>query len=222
MAMGLVEIIGFVSGTDYILSPFSQKNCVYYRYYVEERVHDNRSSSSDDFDNDRWKNIASGERIMSFYVADETGEVLIVPYGAKIEAKAKNAYYQDRGKGWGRKTIVTAFRDFDKTNINVLDFNRSELRPIDPNQLIFKMVRVGDRRYYEFFIEPDEKLYIIGTAAHNPEYDPEVFIKKGKNEPLFLISYKSENKLSGTIKLKSIGLLLFGSILLILGIVILF
>lgn len=223
MAMGLVEIAAIVVGARFITTPFSQQDCVYYYYYVDEYQLETSTDSDGDIDFDyKWKRIAKGERGVPFYAADETGETYIDPKGAKIDARVKNAYYQDYGTGWGKQTIKNALREFDNSNNMLLDINGSALRPIDPNQIVFTLTKVGDRRYYESYISPDEKLYILGTAARNPDSGPEVLIKKGQNEPIFLISYKSEKKLSSSLKWRSVGFLLVGSILIILGLILLY
>jgi hypothetical protein len=223
IAMGLVEIVGIVVGARYIQTPFSKLDCVYYSYYVEEYQIESSRDADGDIDIDHtWKTISKGERRIPFYVADETGDVYIEPKGAKIDAQPKNEYYQDRGSGMGRRNLIYVLREYDNSTSTSININTNSLRQIDPNQSIFKNTKVGDRRYYESYIGPDEKLYIIGTATRNPESDPEILIKKGENEPIFLISYKSEKNLSSSLKTNSVLFLLIGSILLVLGIIMLF
>ena len=67
IAMGLVEIYGEVQPLkDNILkSPFSNNDCVYYKYNVKELRQTGKSS--------HWVTIKKGEEKKLFYLKDETG-----------------------------------------------------------------------------------------------------------------------------------------------------
>ncbi|MFH1770987.1 MAG: hypothetical protein ABH828_05545 [archaeon] len=79
IAMGLVEIKGIAEPfrKKLLKSPFSEKDCVYYRYTVEEY----RSSGK----NSRWVTIASGQSNDFFNLTDDTGTVLVDPKGAEVK-----------------------------------------------------------------------------------------------------------------------------------------
>ena len=67
IAMGLVEIYGeVVPSKDNILkSPFTNKDCVYYKYSIQEL----RSSGKNTY----WATVDQGEEHRVFYLKDETG-----------------------------------------------------------------------------------------------------------------------------------------------------
>jgi len=82
-------------------------------------------------------------------------------------------------------------------------------------------------RYRESFIEPSDKLYIIGTAGDNPFIDDatakkgveDVLIQKGKHEKLYYISDKSERNVLKYLKRKVVFGIGAGSIFIIIGLI---
>jgi len=78
IAMGRVEIKGNVVKRKKILSPFSKKECIYYKWSVEYYVpHRYRGGGY-------WSTLKKGEKRESFYLEDETGRVIVDPTGAKL------------------------------------------------------------------------------------------------------------------------------------------
>jgi len=92
LAMGLVEIYGqaLAPQGNNLKSPFSNKDCVYYKYTVEEYRQQGKHK--------RWVTVLSGDKIRPFYVRDETGQVLVDPASAKIDIPMDNEY----SSGFGR------------------------------------------------------------------------------------------------------------------------
>jgi hypothetical protein len=77
LALGLVEVSGrALPEIGLLRAPFSGLPCVLYSYSVEER----RGSEKDG----RWKTIAKGTSPDPFFVQDETGKVLVVPFDAQL------------------------------------------------------------------------------------------------------------------------------------------
>lgn len=219
MAMGLVEIHGNVSGKQFIKSPFSQSECVFYKYRIEEyRKHTSTDSKGRTSTRYSWDTIASGERRVPFFAKDDTGEVYVKPWDAEISAPLKKAFYQRRGLFGAIGLIINALRDWDNDNTSDMDVSGWALEPIDPYHHSRWGASVGDRKYFEYYLEPNENLYLIGTAANSRDAPNNVFIKKGENEPTFIISYKSEKDVLSSLKWQVIGLLIFGSIFIVIGI----
>ena len=200
IAMGLVEIFGrVVPLKDNISkSPFSDKDCVYYKYRVEEL----RSSGK----NTHWVTIDKGEKHNLFNLEDETGSVLIDPMGAKIDIPIDNKYNSSLGKD----PPETAKRFLATRNI------RWEGRIFGINKTM---------RYSEYFIAPGDKLYIMGTAGDNPYVKEasaergveDIMIKKGKFEKFYYISDNQEDAVLFKFKVKTYGGIMIGSILIILS-----
>ncbi|MBU0472099.1 MAG: E3 ubiquitin ligase family protein [Nanoarchaeota archaeon] len=195
LAMGLVEIKGkVISQAGKVLkSPFSQSDCVYYKYTIEEYRRSGKHS--------RWVTIDKGEKGDYFYLKDDTGSVLVYPIGAEVNISLDNEF----GSGFGRapNSAITSF--------------------INENKLLRLSFGNPQRRYKEYFIAPNDELYILGTADDNPFVDEatakmgveDVMIKKGNNESFFYISDKPENKLLSSLRWKTFGGLFGGLILLL-------
>ena len=142
IAMGLVEIFGeVVSSKDNIMkSPLSQSGCVYYRYLIEEYRSSGKSS--------HWIPIKKGWDCQLFYLKDDTGMVLINPRKAKVDIPV-----DIRLESGFRKDPPEYVKSFLKQN------NIKYEGLLGANKTM---------RYTEHLIEPEDKLFIIGTATDNP------------------------------------------------------
>jgi hypothetical protein len=146
--------------------------------------------------------------------------VLVEPDDADIKAPLKHMYQQTRGSIWTIDSIREVLADWNNDHITKLDTSEWQLTPIDTSKWLVISPQVGDRRYYEYYLEPGERLYILGTAESEPEALNNVVIRKGINEPTFIISYETEEELLKTLKIQATGLMVVGCILIIVGIVI--
>lgn len=198
LAMGLVEIFGAVVPAEKMIlkSPFSNKDCVYYGYTVEEL----RGSGK----NQRWVTVKKDEKYVHFYLKDETGMVLVDPKGAKMDIPVDSEFRSNFG--------------VDPPD-TVKKFLKSQ-------NLRFEGLLLGinkTMKYKEYFVEPKDSLYIIGTAKDNPFMEEaaakkgveDVMIGKGLHEKIYYISDKHEKELLKTLRWQSIGGI-FGGALLIL------
>ncbi|MDD5418175.1 MAG: GIDE domain-containing protein [Candidatus Nanoarchaeia archaeon] len=197
IAMGLVEIFGSIAKAHekYLTSPFTDKKCVYYSYSIEEERKSEKSTY--------WVTIKRGKDSALFYLRDDTGEVLVNPEGAVVDVP-----YSFNRTG-------TSIR-MPKEVINFMESNRVNYRGF---------IGLGKRmRFKEYIVEPNQKLYIMGTADDNPYVETgtseknsdNVIIKKGAHNKFFYISNKPEKELLKTFALK-MWLLLIGGSLLIIG-----
>lgn len=202
IAMGLVEIFGeaFPFKNKILKTPFSQQDCVYYRYSIDEL----RSSGKNTY----WHTIKKGQEKPMFILKDESGQVLINPKKAHININKKNKFESSLGK--------------DPQN-GVKQFLKN--KNISFEGFLFGINKT--MRYIEYFIAVGDKLYIMGTAMDNPyveeataEYGVEdIIIQKGKHNKFFYISDKHE---SGILSLYNMGVyacFIIGSILVLLGLI---
>jgi len=217
LAMGLVEIFGQVMPFEkkILKSPFSGKECVYYKYAIEEHRKGGKGRM--------WTNIMMGEnpQVFSpggggwvpiktdegrtvFYLKDNTGKVLVDPKGAKIEITADFEY----NSGFGKDPPANVIEFLQKNGISHEGF--------------FGMNK--EMRFREYIIEPGNKLYIMGTAGDNPyveegsatEHVDDVMIHKGENEKLYFISDSQEKDIVSKLRWKSRAGV-FGGVALIAG-----
>jgi len=195
LAMGLVEIYGEVvpAYKEILKSPFSNKDCVYYIYTIEEYRSSGKSS--------HWVTVKKDSEGQPFYLKDDTGGVLIDSKGAKVNVSRDFEFKT----GFGRKTpdaIINFLKANGMSHKTLFGFGKT-------------------MRYKEHFIAPKDKLYIMGTAADNPFVEngtaknnvEDIIIQKGKNEKMYYISDKPENALLKEIKWKMLGFIFGGALL---------
>lgn len=184
IAMGLVEIYGeAVAAKGRILkSPFTNSDCVYYRYTVEEQRKNKgggipgvpggivMGENPAGFAGGSWAVVRKGEERTQFFLKDNTGLVLVDPNGAKVDIP-KDAEFSS---GFGRDPPA-----------QVVDFLKNHGIG---HESFFGLNKT--MRYREYYIAPKDKLYVMGTAGDNPFVDElaaknsvdNVMIQKGKTK----------------------------------------
>ncbi len=197
IAMGPVEVFGSVtpSHKSVLKSPLTGRDCVYYRYAVEEYRKTGKSSS--------WVTIKRGTDGKHFFLNDDTGSVLVDPKDADVSIPA-DFYYED---GFGRKIPDNVQRFFDNNNIR------------------YGGIFNARKRVTEYYIAPSDKVYVFGTAGDNPFVEPgaaknsseNVVIQKGTNEKFYYISDKPEKSVLADFTIKVLGGILGGAILIVAG-----
>lgn len=194
LAMGLVEIFGKVISekNKLLTSPLTNHDCVYYNYLIEEKRGSGKSS--------HWATIKKEEKGINFYLMDETGKVLVDPTGAKIDIPQDFFFSSHLGKD-----PPESIRQFLKKN------NLSFETFLGINKTM---------RYTEYFIAPNDKLYIMGAAGDNPFVEEataqqgveDIMIQKERGK-IYYISDKPEEKILKSLKWKVIGGVFGGAIL---------
>lgn len=222
MAMGIVEIHGSVEASELIKSPFSKTDCVYYKWEIKE--YRKTSSSKKGGNSYRWESVGSGERSIPFYAIDDTGKVWVDPKGGEFHVAYKKAFYQ-KSKGLfssiaAMGKLIKALKNFDPHNPESLMTDDLDLIPMS-ERTGFGVATVGDRKYLEHFIEPNDNLFVLGTAANSPDAPDNVLIRKGKNEKTFIISDKKEEGVLKGLKKLMLVCFIFGGIFVTAGLLIL-
>ncbi|MCK5125983.1 MAG: hypothetical protein KAR42_06990 [candidate division Zixibacteria bacterium] len=217
MAMGIVELHGKVKSKIMLTSPFAKKECVYFKYTIEEL----RRSGSGKNRTTKWVPIGKGERHKPFYALDNTGEVLVIPNGADFNIDLKHEYRQRSGFFGGFKRAIEAITNlggYDQKEL--LDISSYNLNEVDKDSIL-KFYSVGDRRYREYYLQPDYMLFVIGTAAHETNEKGRMLIRKGNNNPTFIIADKSEEGLLKALKKGMIMKSLGGTAMVVIGLFVL-
>lgn len=209
IAMGLVEVCGQAKADRFFTARYSGVKCLYYRYVVKEY----RRHSSGKRTSYRWDTIDEGEERCPFGIADDTGEVPIVPEGADFSVRVRKLFLRKAGLLGGLGALGRLFGGDDEPD-------RSELIELDPNESsFFSMNNVGDRKFYEYFIEPGETMYVLGTAGHDLSTPPQTIIHRGDDE--FIISDSRELELVNKIRWQIVGSFTLAAGLIVAGGVIL-
>jgi len=148
--------------------------------------------------------------MINFFVKDETGDVLIDSSGAKYYISLNKIFYQK--SKFGLSGILSLL-----SGGKLVDPKKFDMQEIEKDKNFG--ARVGDRKYYEYLLNDGDDSYVLGTAVN---VEGKVSIKKGENEPTFIISDKPEDELVKGLKWKIIGLFLLSIILVIIGVVVIF
>lgn len=195
IAMGLVEVYGEVVPIKVLKSPFMGKDCVYFRYDIEEQHSDSKGHTY-------WVALKKGEASVPFRLKDETDSVIVDCTGANVDIKSDTRF--ESGIGHEPPPQVLSFLKANRiAHDSFLGINKH-------------------MRYTEYFIEPGEKMYIMGTAAENrgtkagARHTENVVIMKGENEKTFYVSDKSEKEILSSLGWK-VTLGVFGGAALTVG-----
>lgn len=142
LALGLVELIGKAEKTTLLKSPFTNTECVFYRYSVER--YENRGKSSS------WVKIAQGNSFYCpFWINDGTGKILVFPQSAELIMPVDYEFKTGLGKP------LTA---------NLIDF-------MQKNSLKYtSILGTYPLRFKEWYIEPEQTTYVMGTAKKYRDY----------------------------------------------------
>jgi hypothetical protein len=197
IAMGRVEIYGEVVPAEkkVLHSPLSGKECVYYRYAVEEYRSQGKYSS--------WVVVQGGEDRINFFLQDKTGAVLVDPNKAEIEIPKSFNFQSGLGKD-PPKLVVDFLQAHGMSFEGFLGINKR-------------------MRFTEYLIAPGDKFYIMGTAGDNPfveegaakESAEDIMIQKGGRSNFYYISNKAEKDVLKKFTWKTIGGLLGGGVLIV-------
>lgn len=171
LAIGLSEVKGIVHPfTDKLVAPFSRKECVLYKYMVEEYREGGRSS--------HWATVKEELKSIPFYLADETGKVLVDPRGAVLD-------------------VDPSYRATSPFPYDVENYLRSVGVSTTTLFLFPKKLRIT-----EYCIPLNSELYVLGYVGDNPYKEEasavfgheDLMIQKHESEPFYL-STKSEKEL---------------------------
>lgn len=199
IAMGRTEITGTVVPHNNAVykTPFSDVECVYCRYSIEER----RGSGK----NSHWHTILSRTIQNHFYLKDDTDQVLVDPDEAQISTSRKNTYNSNIPDH-----AIQFMKSNGLSNKGFLGFNKN-LRLTEtyiiPGEQLFIMGEAGDNPFIK-----------DGSSDKNSK---DVMIQKGKSE-FYYISDKEEKSVLKTLKWKVFGGLFGGGMLILLGLLIMF
>jgi hypothetical protein len=169
--IGLAELKGRAESDQPLTSYLSAKQCVLYRWKVEEHWSRTTVSMTSKGMQTRhesgWTIVAKGDVIPTFYLKDDSGVIRIVPQGAEIQ-----------------DTQI-----FNKTckRADPLYFTKGPQYEIANSD--------HERRFVETAILLHANLYVMGQAREREDIVA-AEIAKDKSAPVFLISTRTEKQIS--------------------------
>ena len=148
---GPVEIRGrVVPKVPLAPSPWAQKPCVFYHFFVEQWVQGSRDSPS------HWKPYQSDRQSAPFQVADETGSVDVIPDTANDEEAFHN---------FGMLNVdYTATTDSLRDTPEYLEHLGALLKTRYGKEIEDWFGATLQLRFREYFLEEGDEIYIYGEA----------------------------------------------------------
>jgi hypothetical protein len=188
--IGLVELKGTAESAAPLASFLAGAACVQFAWSVEEHwsrtvtetyTDDKGRTQTRTRTESGWTPVAGGGEMIPFYLQDDCGVMLVRPDGAKIEP----------------------LKIFDETctPLNALYYGKGPALPVANSSF--------RRRFVETALPLKTNLFIVGQARERQDVvAPE--IAADKNAPMFLISTRSEEQVSGGMKWGARGWTIFG------------
>jgi len=229
IAMGLVEIHGKAKSKETVSSPVTCTPCCFYKVDIERWVRDKNGG--------HWSHAATDAQGARFHLEDGTGKVLVDAHGAEYDLVRSGR--AETGRGLGRSLSRVLWGTGDPTlatgpmasDADLFAYAHAAVgrcgtgASFDVRNLMSGLggaVGVGSSDRYrltEYLILPEHWYDVTGTCMENPapqdEHDRNL-ITKGTNEATFLISWRSEKAIEGTLRRRA-ALHIFGGAALAVG-----
>jgi hypothetical protein len=209
MAMGLVELTGTARQRSAVAAPFSGKSCTFWQVDISSRTKDG------------WRVIHHNASGYPFFLEDGTGTALVYPQGAECKLVP------------GVEEVCTG----PFLPPCYADYIKAQSLPL------LGIMSVGQMRFRERVIEDGQRVFVLGTAMPRSQsvsisdaaaeqatgtdgaparlatldHATVAVVRKGENEPTFVISQESERTLSLEMGIQSTAQLVGGPLLSLFG-----
>ena len=141
---GPAKVAGRAIAKDHtLISPWSNRKCVYYRFHVEQ------------YERRNWLTYIDDTSSSSFLVADETGEIEILVSEGQIPGDRWREGQLDLRIDRNSESGVGTDASTQLRNLLKSKYEK------DTEGLIFNK----SLRYTETYLEPDDKVYVFGQAS---------------------------------------------------------
>lgn len=167
---GFYEIKGkVVKLEEELKSPYSERNCVYYKFKVEQEQSNGKGSS--------WRTIIKDEQYVRFYIQDSSGKAIVNLNGAKLKFITD---IKDKSGGFWSSA---ATHEMEKT---LAKYGKSSKSWIFEKKL----------RYQETYLEEGDNVFALGEVVDFEGYYPVIgkskspYIVSDNSEGSLLNNYK--------------------------------
>lgn len=244
--MGFVHVRGAARGEERLTSPLTHVPCYYYKVLVERQTKDEGGQ-------EHWVALLRDVNKVKFYLEDATGRVLVDPHLAQLDLDATLVIESDRfGTTTQGLDPLAGFKSPPKQNELLDYFSKTTLRLRTETASVHGMAALrkftdmeqgygfpslnqtwqgGDLsserlRFTETCLLAGREYNVAGTCAENPspkDAHDRNMLMRGRNEPTFVISGKTEQALerqtrsSGFLAILIGTALILGSVALLLG-----
>lgn len=199
IAMGRVEIYGTVipNANDIIKAPFSDDDCVYCKWTIEEYRSTGKSS--------HWATVASDEVGKYFFLQDDTGTVLVDSRGAKVDIPITHEYSSVT-------PTIKSFLEGQEISYKILLGLKKKMRfreyLLAQDNKVYIMGDAGDNPFVE--------------EASSDKNEADIMIQKSKPKSFYYISDKPEKDVLNRFKWRVFGGLFGGAGLIVVCLAIIF
>ena len=216
MAMGLVEVNGRVAPRSDMIAPFSGRACAYWEIDVATGSTGRNGQSGGN-----WRIVHRDQSGSPFFVTDDSGTAMVFPAGAECRV---NFGVEEECSGIALPECYAQYMKEHWKGGALWRFGslRFRERVLEEGQSAF-ILGTAMPRGQAFRINDDEELLATGTdgtfGVRHLHLDQEAHatIRKGPNEPTFIISQTSERELTMILAWKSFGGMIGGPIAAVLG-----
>ncbi|PYV14941.1 MAG: hypothetical protein DMG21_16605 [Acidobacteria bacterium] len=212
--MGLVQVHGKATGENVVTSPVSNTPCHFYKVDIEKWVTDKNGG--------RWSHYATDADGPLFYLDDGTGKVLVDAHNAEYDLM-QNARRETSG---ALGSLLSGISGSPATGTagNLPAYIGSVHTKHAGLGLSMGLGGIslgggsssGRFRLTEYLILPGHWYDVVGSCTENPapkDAHDRNLIKKGQNEPTYLITWKTEKQEASTLKWRALGYIFGGAAL---------
>ncbi len=225
IAMGLVEIHGTTCGDSPLTSPVSRRPCFYYKVLIERYVIDRDKEGKTA--GGHWYQVKTDAKSTQFYLQDATGKVLVHPEGADFDLEVTAQPEITRAGGgllnrlvYGKTTTspTGSLQAYLESALSGAAFSVDSMglvKNLASGSILTGRTEKTDRyRLTEHCLLAGQPYDVTGTCMENPkprdEHDRNM-IAKGRNEPTFVISYRSEKEIERQLRKRAITYIFAGA-----------
>ena len=216
MAMGLVELNGLVAERSRVTAPFSGHPCAYWEIEIATRSGRGQSQG--------WSTVHRNQSGQPFFLKDETATALVYPQGAECHLPFG---VEETTTGLGVPEPYSSYmqaQGLALRSIWALGPMRFRERLLEDGLGVFVLGRAFPRAQSRAVSWDEEAVQATGTdgqaATRVRQMDEDVrgIVRRGPQDPVFIISPQSEKIMAFEYGLKAFGGLLGGPPLTLFGI----
>lgn len=217
LAMGLVEVEGTVRARSQVVAPFTDRSCAWWEVELQTPSESNRGLK-------RWSTVYKEQSGNPFYLEDGTGTALVYPQGAEMRV---GDVVTEETHGLGVPEPYAGFmagRQLGMRHVWSMGPMRFVERVVDEGCAVFVLGRANPKPHAVDVSMDEDLLQSTGTEAirtqHVRSHDGEccAVIRRGRQDPTFLISPRSEKSLTAEYGFRAFGGLVGGPLLAMFGV----